>query len=131
MIPYVKDKTLARRKTVIHANNRRVEVAATSRHPSGTVQCDWVLDFSHCTEEQILDMAKSSAVIRQQARFEKLPVSDLEAACHGTVDVSTLFERGPRTPVDPTMAAMSAWKRMSREEQIAFLAANGIAGEPA
>ena len=103
--------------------------AATVRH---TVKADgerdtprfnltWLLDFSNCTEEQILDWAATSVRIALQGRWRKAPDRmDEEKWDNVTFDVAAVMAE--RSTADPATKARNAIAKLSPEQKAALLA---------
>ncbi len=101
-IPYVADKKDVVNVTKI--NGRLIYVVGTTSCPGGHVRCEWTLDFTECTDDEILELAKRSIVITEQGRMRRAKREELEGLATRTINVKHALakERGNGKP--PTVA---------------------------
>jgi len=122
-INYVNDKADIVKKTTVSVEAQSVNVKLSTRHPSGVVQCDWTIDFSNATTEEIYELAKRSVVIMQQSGFRAADREELEDLQSQTIDVHNLMTRErAKRQVSVTGLANSA-NKLTPEQKAELIAA--------
>jgi hypothetical protein len=84
------------------------------------------LDFSNCSQDEILEMASRTVVIDLQRQWRTLAKSNLANATKpgtfGTIDVKRDVVEATRKAADPTTKVVSVLDKMSDAEREALLA---------
>jgi hypothetical protein len=97
------------KRHTIDADTQKVDVMLTTTRPNvGTVQCHWTLDFSNCTDVQVLELAKRSVVITLQSRFRRADNADADTMVNMDVDVADELKRETRAKMTPERVAKYA-----------------------
>lgn len=119
-IPYVADKSEVSNTSII--DGKVIAVGLTTYCTGGHVHCKWSLDFSECSDDQILELAKRSIVITEQSRMRRAKREHLADLATRTIDVADALkaERGGGKP--PTVdGTLKRAQKLTPEEQAALL----------
>ena len=123
MLTRVQSGESAKTSSVVDTGKKLAKVVRyTKRNESdpARVRCEWTLDFSGCTQEEMITLAIRSAVIAQQAVLRRDGITEANAT--GKVDVHGLLQPRGRATVDPVTAGNRAASKMTLEEKRAFAA---------
>lgn len=65
------------------------------------------LDFSNCSDEELLDLASKPIIIKLQGIYRELQVSEVEETHFSTIDVHELINRPVTRQVDPVKGLLN------------------------
>lgn len=122
-IPWVANRKDVKNVTEINTETKHVNVTCVTKNGNGYIRCDWGLDFSSCTERDILALATRSFVISEQNKIRATKRSELAGIATRKIDVKEVLDAerksGPR--VATVESTVKQGSKLSKEDRLELI----------